>query len=106
MPNLRNESLIAQRGIYDSIKLNGGITSPNFDKEFLSYMRKSYQRYQEALKNKKDGERIDEEKEREKRLKALKIKELEEKKQEVAFENFLNEKADIKRELRQYSKQK
>lgn len=52
--NLREESLIAQRAIYDAIKLRGGTQNLDFDKGLLTYVRKSHQRYQEVLKNKKN----------------------------------------------------
>ena len=98
--NQREESLIAQRMIYDSIQIKGGIKNVSFHKGFLSFMRKSYQRYQQGLQAKQDKVQIDEEKEKEERRKAIKIKELQEKRHEV-MENFLNEKEEIDRQLRQ-----
>lgn len=102
VPNLREESLIAQRVIYDSIKLKGGIENLSFEKEFLIFIRKSYQRYEEALKKKKNEKNIDDEKEKEERLKALQVKELKQKEREI-WDNFLNQKEEIERRLRQVS---
>lgn len=100
VPNLKEENLVAQRLVYDDIQLKGRILEVDFNKKLLSYVRNSHKKYEEYLKNKKKKQAENEEQKKEEHRKQLRIKELEEKKK-VMEQNFLNERADIERELRQ-----
>lgn len=54
--NLHEDSLVAQRIVYDGVQSAGGVTSVNIDNAMLSYVRGSHARYQEALKRKREAE--------------------------------------------------
>ena len=43
--NLNEESLIAQRGVYDSIVASGGVLIVNITSGMLTYARQSHSRY-------------------------------------------------------------
>lgn len=51
--NLHEESLVAQRTVYQAVQCAGGITSVVIDKNMLSYVRGSHARYEEALGRKR-----------------------------------------------------
>jgi hypothetical protein len=50
--NLHEDSLVAQRIVYDSVQDAGGILSVNIDKSMLQFTRGARVRYQEALERK------------------------------------------------------
>ena len=50
--NLKKESLIAQRRVYDAIVASGGVLNVNITSGMLTYARQSHSRYQECLKQK------------------------------------------------------
>ena len=52
MKNLKKESLIAQRRVYDAIVASGGVLNVNITSGMLTYARQSHSRYQECLKQK------------------------------------------------------
>ncbi|XP_023212734.1 uncharacterized protein LOC111615566, partial [Centruroides sculpturatus] len=52
--NLKEESLVAQRLVYDGIHFAGGIDQINIDQKMLLTVRGSRQRYIESLQQKKD----------------------------------------------------
>jgi len=51
--NLQEDSLIAQRTVYDAVKACGGVMSVNISKAMLQYVRGSNARYKEALERKR-----------------------------------------------------
>ena len=51
--NLHEDSLVAQRTVYDAVQAEGGVTSVNIDKPLLMYVRGSHARYQAALECKR-----------------------------------------------------
>jgi len=53
--NLLEDSLVAQRIVYDSVQDAGGITSVNIDKSMLQFMRGARSRYQDALERKRQA---------------------------------------------------
>jgi len=53
--NLHEDSLVAQRIVYDSVQDAGGITSVNIDKSMLQFVRGARCRYQGALERKRQG---------------------------------------------------
>jgi hypothetical protein len=53
--NLHEDSLVAQRIVYDSVQDAGGVTSVNIDKSMLQFMRGARGRYQEALELKRQS---------------------------------------------------
>jgi hypothetical protein len=53
--NLHEDSLVAQRIVYDSVKDAGGITSVNIDKSMLQFVRGARGRYQDALERKRQA---------------------------------------------------
>lgn len=84
--NLSEQSLIAQRLVYDSILSCGGVSKLIISKEMILSVRNSNQRWKEALKLKK--EKLDEKtraKAEKRKLTAL-TKELEEKKRKLVTE--------------------
>ena len=50
--NLKEESLIAQHRVYDSVVASGGVLNVNITSGMLTYARQSHSRYQECLKQK------------------------------------------------------
>ena len=50
--NLKEESLIAQCRVCDSIVASGGVLNINITSGMLTYVRQSHSRYQECLKQK------------------------------------------------------
>ena len=53
--NLHEDSLVAQRIVYDSVQDAGGILSVNIDKSMLQFMRGVRGRYQEDLERKRQS---------------------------------------------------
>jgi len=47
--NLQEESLVAQRTVYDSLQASGGLIGVNIDKSLLQFVRGAHRGYQEAL---------------------------------------------------------
>jgi hypothetical protein len=47
--NLHEESLVAQRTVYDSVQASGGWKDVQIDKSLLQFVRGAHRRYQEAL---------------------------------------------------------
>ena len=97
--NLHEESLIAQRIVYDAVQSAGGLTSVKIDKPLLSYVRGSFARYDEALKRKREAG-IEEDKRRASKTKAdAEIKELEAKKAKMLESALIIERdiAELKR---------
>ena len=52
--NLKEESLIAQRRVYDLIVSSGGVLNVNITSGIVTYARKAHSRYQECLKQKRE----------------------------------------------------
>jgi hypothetical protein len=50
--NLQEQSLVAQRSVYDCIKEAGDVLSVDINKTMLQYVRGSRSRYEEALEKK------------------------------------------------------
>jgi len=53
--NIHEDSLVAQRIVYDSVQDAGGILSVNIDKSMLQCMRGARGRYQDALELKRQS---------------------------------------------------
>ena len=52
--NLKEESLVAQRRVYDSIVASGGVLNVNITSGMLTYARQSHSRCQECLKQQRE----------------------------------------------------
>ena len=52
--NLKEESLIAQRRVYDLIVSSGGVLNVNITSGIVTYARKAHSRYLECLKQKRE----------------------------------------------------
>ena len=52
--NLKEESLIAQRRVYDSIVASGGVLNVNITSGMPTYARQSHSHYQECLEQKRE----------------------------------------------------
>ena len=76
--NFKEESLIAQHRVYDSIVASGGVLNVNIKSGMLKYARQSHSRCQECLKQKRE-KATNEEKKGKERKRAEQIKELKEK---------------------------
>ena len=102
MENLQEDSLIAQRVVYDAVQSAGGLTSAKIDKPLLSYVCGSHSRYEEALKKKREAG-VEEGRQRAAKKKAdAEIKEL-----EAKHANILLTASSIERdiaELKRHSK--
>jgi hypothetical protein len=53
--NLHEESLVAQRTVYDAVQSAGGVSSIQIDKTLLSFVRGSHARYLQALERKRQS---------------------------------------------------
>jgi hypothetical protein len=53
--NLHEESLVAQRTVYDAVQSAGGLSSVQIDKTLLSFVRGSHARYLQALERKRQS---------------------------------------------------
>jgi len=51
--NLQEESLVAQRTVYDSVQAAGSLTLVDIDKSMLQFVRRSHRMYQDALECKR-----------------------------------------------------
>ena len=83
VPNLAEQSLVAQRIVYDEVFDQGGVINVEIPKALILSVRNSRQRYEQALKEKKNKLLMDEEEERQKVKALLEIKELKEKKSDI-----------------------
>ena len=81
--NVQNESLVAQRIVYDAVHCAGGITSVHIDKPLLSFVRGSHARYLQALEQKRQTSSAYDQQQALKRKAAAEIKQLEMKKSKV-----------------------
>ena len=78
--NMQEESVVAQRQVYDGIHASGGLLNININASLMSYVRSSHSTYEDALK-KKQQEQSEKEKRRVEKRKATEmIKELKAKK--------------------------
>jgi hypothetical protein len=78
--NLREESLVAQRIVYDAMQAAGGLTAININKSMLQFVRGAHGRYTEALARKRQAQSEQNKKTSEKKRVADAIKVLEAKK--------------------------
>ena len=85
MKNLKEESLIAQCRVYDSIVASGGVLNVNITSGMLTYARQSHSRYQECLKQKREKITNEEKKAKERKRAAGHNKNL-----EISTGSFLN----------------
>jgi len=74
--NLHEESLVAQRCVYDSVQALGGITSVKIEKSMMQFVRGAHGRYQEALERKRQSAADNDKRAAEKRKAAQQIKTL------------------------------
>jgi SMC interacting uncharacterized protein involved in chromosome segregation len=51
--NLHDESLVAQRQVYDAVNAAGGVAAVEVDKSMLQHVRAAHSRYQECLRKKR-----------------------------------------------------
>ena len=51
--NLHEESLVAQRQVYDAVLAAGGVAAVEIDKSMLQHVRGAHSRYQECLRKKR-----------------------------------------------------
>jgi len=82
--NLHEESLIAQRQVYDAVLACGGVAAVEVDKSLLQYVRGSHFRYQECLRKKRMSIQDEEQKASDRKRAADQIKVLKAKKNKMA----------------------
>lgn len=82
--NLKEESLVAQRMVYDSVQTSGGLAGLNIDKSMLQFVRCAHRRYQEALECKRKAATEEDKKAAAKRKANDQIKSLLENKKKLA----------------------
>jgi hypothetical protein len=82
--NLQEESLVAQRTVYDSVQASGGWKDVQIDKSLLQFVRGAHRRYQEALECKRKAASEENKKAATKRRATEEIKALMEKKKKFA----------------------
>ena len=78
--NMHEESIIAQRVVYDTIQATGGVLSADINKSLLMSVRASRSRYEEALRKKREASAVETKKREEKKRAADQIKMLKAKK--------------------------
>lgn len=81
--NLCEESLIAQRRVYDALLYHGGVQKIEITKSLLHAARNAHNFYQEALKKKKAEQDAKSRQKAEKRKSSEKLKELEKRKKKI-----------------------
>lgn len=82
-PNMKEESLVARRCVYDSIVQSGGIEKFVVTKKLIHSVRNAYSRFKEAVELRKKDETLKKENAAKKRKSELLIKELQEKKSKL-----------------------
>jgi len=85
--NMHEDSLIAQRTVYDAVKACGGMMSVNISRAMLQYVRGSNARYKEALERKKKEAAEETQRDAEKRRAKKDIDNLKAKRDKPAKEN-------------------
>lgn len=83
--NLQEDSLVAQRTVYDSVQASGGLIGVNIDKSMLQFVRGAHRRYQEALECKRKAATEEDKKAAAKRRAHDEIKTLLQKKKKLAI---------------------
>ena len=87
---MKNESLIAQRLVYDAVNLAGGpiqfVQNGKITRTLLQYARTSHQRYHESLAAKSDIEKNQSGVEQERKRKQQQFDEVEEKRRNLLAE--------------------
>ena len=61
VPNLIEESLVAQRIVYDNVHDQGGVLKTVTDKKMILAVRNSRQKYEKALEEKRNKKHLNEE---------------------------------------------
>lgn len=74
--NLLEESLVAQRTVYDAINVAGGVTEVNIDKNLILSARNAYSRYKDAMEAKRRQAMNEDNKKQKKRETDILVKEL------------------------------
>ena len=97
--NLQEESVMAQRQVYDGIHNEGGVLNVNITKEMMHSVRVSHSRYTEALKEKRLKYSEEEKRKAKKRSINSRMKELKAKKRRLADETE-HQKREIDYELK------
>ena len=67
VPNLIEESLVAQRIVYDNVHDQGGVLKTVTDKKMILAVRNSRQKYEKALEERRNKKHLNEEHENEKK---------------------------------------
>ena len=81
--NLKEESLIAQRRVYDSIVASRGVSNVNITSGMLTDASQSHSCYQQCLKQKREKATNEEKKAKERKRAAEQIKVLEENRSKI-----------------------
>ena len=81
--NLKEESLIAQCRVYDSVVASGGVLNVKITSGMPTYARQSHSRYQECLEQKREKSTNEEKKAKERKRAAEQVKILEEKRSKI-----------------------
>lgn len=103
--NLKEDSLVGLRTVYDAIKFYGGVLSIPISKDLLQYVKLARVRYYEALEKQKKVLEKYKEKESNKRKAALQIKLLQKKKIKLITEKSA-EVAEIDAQIHELAKKK
>ena len=82
--NLHEESLVAQRQVYDGVRSLGGLLKVKIDKRMQQYARGAHSRYQTAMQAKKVVQQEEEKKVSARKRAAESIKVLKEKKAKLS----------------------
>lgn len=77
--NMQEESVIAQRQIYDAVLAVGGVLNITINQKMRNYVKSSYNKYSQALKNKRQETKAISEAVKEREIAKVKIKQLEQK---------------------------
>ena len=104
--NLHEESLVAQRQVYDGVRSLGGLVKVKIDKRMQQYARGAHSRYQAAMQAKKVVQKEEEKKVAARKRAAESIKVLKEKKAKLSADtatlskNIELEIAELEKECR------
>lgn len=92
-------SLVAQRCVFDSVSVAGGVDKVEVGKSMIYSIRHSYSRYQQALESRKKSEEAEKTVKEQKKRAAREVKELQEKKKKLMMDTQ-NEIAKLEEQIK------
>jgi len=96
--NLLEESLVAQRQVYDAVLAAGGVAAVEINKSMLQFVRGSHSRYEDCLQRKRRSQDVETRKDADRKRAAEQIKQLKLKKAKIA-ESVATESKSIDRDI-------